>query len=89
LALNAHDVSKLRRIIALAEKLIEKAPAAKRRRPATQNRNGAAKEKGIRRSGKELVEFRKMLKAERKKGVSVAKLARKHRVSTAYIYSLP
>jgi hypothetical protein len=30
-----------------------------------------------------------MLKAERKKGIPVAELARKHRVSTAYIYTLP
>jgi len=88
LALNAHDVSKLQRIIALAEKLIEKGPAAKRR-PAVKNGHRAVKGKRVRRSGKELVQFRRMLKAERKKGVSVAELARKHGVSTAYVYSLP
>jgi hypothetical protein len=88
LALNAHDVSKLRRIIALAEKLIEKAPTAERR-PAMKNGQSAVKRKRARRSGRELVQFRKMLKTERKKGVSVAELARKHGVSTAYVYSLP
>jgi hypothetical protein len=88
LALNAHDVSKLRRIIALAEKLIEKAPATKRR-PATKSGHRAVKGKRVRRTGKELIQFGKMLKAERKKGVSVAELARKHGVSTAYVYSLP
>jgi transposase-like protein len=30
-----------------------------------------------------------MLKAELKKGASVAELARKHGISTAYIYMLP
>jgi hypothetical protein len=47
------------------------------------------KGKRVRRTGKELIQFGKMLKAERKKGVSVAELARKHGVSTAYVYSLP
>ena len=87
MALNAHDVSKLQRIIALAEKLIEKAPKAKRR-PAMKNGHRVVKGKRVRRSGKELVQFRKMLKSERKKGVAVADLAREHGVSTAYIYSL-
>jgi hypothetical protein len=89
LALTTQDVSKLQRIIALAEKLIAKSPKAKRGRPAAQNANGAAKGKRVRRAGKELVQFRKMLKAERKKGVPVAELARKHGVSKVYIYSLP
>jgi hypothetical protein len=89
LALTSQNISKLKRIIALAEKLIEKAPRAKRGLPPLQNGNGATKAKRVRRSGKELVQFRKMLKAERKKGVSVAELARKHGVSAAYIYSLP
>ena len=88
MALNAHDVSKLRRIIALAEKLIEKAPTAKRR-PVMKNGHRAVMGKRARRSGKELVQFRKMLKSERNKGVAVADLARKHGVSTAYVYSLP
>ena len=53
--------------------------------------NGAAPKKSgrrVRRSGRELVTFRKMLIAERKKGVSVATLAKRHRISTAYIYQL-
>jgi hypothetical protein len=89
LALTTQDVSKLQRIIALAEKLIAKAPRAKRGRPPLQNGNGATKAKRVRRTGKELVRFRKLLKAERRKGVSVAELARKHGVSTAYLYGLP
>ena len=42
----------------------------------------------MRRTGKDLLAFRKMLKAERKRGVSVAELAEAHGVSTAYIYQL-
>lgn len=48
----------------------------------------AARQKRVRRSGKELVAFRKALKAERKKGVPVADIARKNNVSPAYIYQL-
>lgn len=93
MALHASEVSKLRRIIALAEKLIAESPKPKRGRPALSNGNGAEKKrangKRIRRTGRELVQFRKMLKAERKRGVSVAELARKHNISPAYIYLLP
>ena len=93
MALDSQELKKLRRIIALAEKMISESPKPKRGRPALSNANGAGKKstkgKRIRRAGKELVAFRKMLKAERKKGVSVAQLARKHRISSAYIYLLP
>ncbi len=87
--LNSHDISKLHRIIGLAEKLI-----AKGSEHSSSKGNGAPKAgrragRRIRRTGKELIEFRKMLKAERKKGVPVVKLAQKHGVSSAYIYMLP
>ena len=39
----------------------------------------------IRRTGKDLVAFRKMLKAERKRGVTTADLAKEHGVAMAYI----
>ena len=83
---NAQELVKLRRIISLAEKLIATNPKPTRGRPAQLKRNGAATR--VRRTGKELMQFRKMLKAERKKGVSVLDLARKHGISTAYIYML-
>ena len=93
MALDAKEITKLRRIIALAEKLIVESPQPKRGRPALFNGNGAAKKKAngkrIRRTGKELAQFRRMLKAERNKGVSVAELASKHGISAAYIYMLP
>jgi hypothetical protein len=75
------EISKLYRIIALAEKLISASPKPKRGRPV--------KGKRKRRTGKELVQFRKMLKAERKKGVSVAEFACTHGISSAYIRTLP
>ena len=37
----------------------------------------------------ELIQFRKMLKGERRKGIPVVALARKHGISPAYIYLLP
>lgn len=88
MSLTVQEVSKLNRIIRLAETLIQKGTER-----STKGRNGKSqlptKSKRIRRTGPELVRFRKMLKAERKKGIPVAALARKYGVSTAYIYVLP
>jgi hypothetical protein len=86
LAFSAQELAKLRRIVSLAGTLVEGTGSSKR--------NGAAGKyaragKRIRRTGQELVQFRKMLKTERKKGVSVSELARKHGISSAYIYTLP
>jgi hypothetical protein len=92
LALHAKEIAKLRRIIVLAEKLIAESPKPKRGRPVLRNGNSTAKtrkkEKRIRRTGNQLVRFQKMLKTERRKGVPVAELARKHKISSAYIYQL-
>jgi len=90
LPLDAREILKLQRIISLAEKLINESPKPKRGRPALygavvpKSKNG----KRVRRTGKALVRFRKMLKAERERGVPVARIARKHRISPAYIYLL-
>jgi hypothetical protein len=92
MAFSAQDLAKLHRIVFLAQKLIAASPKPKRGRPATSNANGSANRasgKRIRRTGKELVQFRKMLKAERKKGIPVAEMSRKHGISSAYIYTLP
>jgi hypothetical protein len=86
LALSAQEVAKLRRIVSLAEKLMKNGGSGKRNGVAgKQPKTG----KRIRRSGRELIQFRKMLKSERQKGVSVSELARKHGISSAYIYTLP
>jgi hypothetical protein len=85
--MNGQERKKLRRIISIAEELIASSPKPQRGRPAGSS-NGTEPTKRIRRSGKELVQFRKMLKAEQKRGVPVGELARKHGISPAYIYMI-
>jgi len=80
LSLSAQQIRKLNRIITLARELIEDNNEAR-----MFGRNGTTR---IRRTGKELVQFRRMLRDERKKGVPVAELVRKYGVSSAYIYLL-
>lgn len=87
MSLSAQEIAKLRRIISLAEKMIANGQEAVSFRRGTASDENSGKR--IRRTGQELARFRKMLKAERKKGVPVAELARKHGVSSAYIYMLP
>ena len=83
--LTVQQVSKLNRIIKLAENLIAKRaePAGRGSKPKL-----AMARTRKRRTGKELAQFRKMLKAERKEGIPVSEMARKHGISTAYIYLL-
>jgi hypothetical protein len=80
---------KLRKIAASLEELaaaIEAIPAAgKKSFPAG---NGKSVSTRTRRSKKEAIALKKLLKAERKAGVPVAELAKKHSISTAYIYML-
>ncbi|CAJ0853226.1 hypothetical protein AMST5_00627 [freshwater sediment metagenome] len=82
--LTTADAAQLKKIISIAQTLLEKAgeKGAKGARAA-----GVAHTR-IRRSGKDLSAFRKMLKAERKAGVPVADLAKKHGISPSYIYQL-
>ncbi len=84
MSLSTRELSQLKKIIALAQGLIDKAEAA----PAVQKTSTKTANKRIRRTGKELAAFRKMLKAERKRGVSATDLAKQHGVSKAYIYTL-
>jgi hypothetical protein len=92
LTLYSKEVASLQRIIRLAEKLIAENPKPKRGRPASNNAKGVVKKqangKRVRRTGKELIQFRKMLKSKLKKGASVAELAREQGISRAYIYQL-
>jgi hypothetical protein len=87
MSLDGQELNRLRRVISIVEKLIANSPKPKRGRPFGATK-AASNGKRVRRTGKELVRFRKMLKAERKKGVPVVELAHKHRISTAYIYTL-
>jgi DNA invertase Pin-like site-specific DNA recombinase len=93
--LTAREIDMLRQIISLAGSLIASAhPDAGRsagKSAKSEAKSGAGAEaegKRRRRTGKELAAFRKMLVAERKRGVPVAELAKKHGISAAYIYQL-
>jgi hypothetical protein len=84
--LTSAEIIQLKKIVSIAQTLLSKAEGNQKTAATRARRtNGAAK---IRRSGKELAAFRKMLKAERKAGAPVAALAKKHGVSPSYIYQL-
>jgi len=97
MARRADGVAQLKKIIELAQVALaavesdRKSAAGKPARGAQKTAAGSKKKSGgkrVRRSGAELSAFRKMLKAERAKGVPVAELAKKHNVSAVYIYTL-
>ena len=90
MALTAREIAKLRRIIAISERIFSINDQPKQRRPALRSDNGASglANKRTRRTGKDLIEFRNTIKAELKKGRPVAQIAKTHRVSTSYIYQL-
>lgn len=99
MSLSSREITQLRQIITIAEKLLAKAEAATSAKGGKASATTAAKSSsaksstsksstGGRRTGKELAAFRKMLKAERKQGVPVADIAQKHGVSLSYIYQL-
>jgi hypothetical protein len=83
--LTAADAAQLRKIISIAQTLLEKAGDKEAKGGRAAVSSDATR---IRRSGRELSAFRKMLKAERKAGVPVADLAKKHGISPSYIYQL-
>jgi hypothetical protein len=85
-SLSSIELAQLKKLVAIAEKLIANAEPPKRGRP--KSAANAPAPRRTRRSGKDLAAFRKMLKSERKKGVPVADLARSHGISAAYIYQL-
>ena len=82
--LSARELSQLKKMVALAQGLIDKADAT----PSGEKVTKTSANSRVRRSGKKLAAFRKMLKAERKRGVPAAELAAQHGISKAYIYSL-
>ncbi len=83
--LTSTEAAQLKKIISIAETLLQKAGERGEKSGRSDSNNGGAR---IRRAGKELTAFRKMLKAERKAGVPVADLAKKHGISASYIYQL-
>ena len=64
------------------------AKASAKAAPKATAKKAAKEGKRMRRTGAELIAFRKMLVAERKRGTPVAELAKQHGVSAAYIYQL-
>ena len=84
MSLTSKEIMELKRIVARAKYLIAKAEGTETvktsARPSASVRT--------RRSGKDLVAFRRMLKAERKSGLPVAQIAKKHGVSPSYIYQM-
>jgi len=78
MSLDRSEIVQLKVAISALQKII-----ATNARKAT-----GARPKRLRRSGKELSAFRKMLRIERKKGVPVPVLAERHGISTSYIYQL-
>lgn len=97
MARKANGIAQLKKIISLAQAALSamesqaNSDARAGERASTKKSAAGAKKSGakrVRRSGADLAAFRKMLKAERARGVPVADLAKKHNVSAVYIYTL-
>ena len=92
MAKSSRHVAQLEKIIEISQKLLSELSTGKSAKATAKVSAKAASKSGgkkrVRRSGKELQEFRKLLKAERAKGVPVAELAKKHGVSAVYLYTL-
>jgi hypothetical protein len=89
MARTVNIANKLRKIATRLEELasaIEAMPAAGKQSFSVGNGKPAPVRK--RRSKKEANALKKLLKGERRAGVPVAELAKKHGISTAYIYML-
>jgi DNA-binding IscR family transcriptional regulator len=85
MSLSPHEIAELRKIVSIAEKILAKAMAPmKRAKLATSTKP----RKNPRRKGRELVAFRKTVLAERKRGIPVAEIARKHGITPNYIYQI-
>jgi hypothetical protein len=86
MSLTAKEVAELKKIVARANELIAKAKGDEPTKVKSSARRSVSVKN--RRSGKELESFKKMLKAERKAGVPVAQIAKKHGITPAYIYQM-
>lgn len=86
--LSKRQIGQLQKIIEAAQAILADAGKTSQRRKSIASASAPARKTRARRSGKELAAFRKTLRAERKKGVPVAEIAKRHKVSTTYIYQL-
>lgn len=89
MALSKRQVSQLQKIVETVQAILA-AEEKQGSQPSKQNTasRASAGKTSSRRSGKELAAFRKALRAERKSGVPVAEIAKRHKVSKSYIYQL-
>jgi hypothetical protein len=87
MSLSPREIAQLRKIVSIAETLLAKAPSSKGGRVKTIE-SAAKPRRGVRRKGKELVAFRKMILGERKRGTPVTEIARKHGITPNYIYQM-
>lgn len=86
MALTVQELSELKDLLARAQKLVDKASKNTGAPKETPGQRSPSPRR--RRTGSDLVRFRRTLKAERKAGVPVADLARKYGVTASYIYQL-
>ena len=83
--LSKRQINQLTKIITTAQQFLSDARAKGAKAGASKRTGGSP---ATRRRGKELVAFKKTIKAERRAGASVADLARKFSVTPSYIYQL-
>jgi len=85
--LSKRQIGQLKKIIETAQAILA---GASKKSPSPSKVSGSALPGAAssRRNGKELIAFRKEVRAERKKGVPVAEIAKRYKVSAAYIYQL-
>jgi len=88
MSLSKRQISQLKKLIETAQALLAEASDKTPIRKSKIISNGSGSKLTTRRSGKELVAFKKTLRAERKSGVPVVELAKRHGVTKSYIYQL-
>lgn len=84
MSLTNKEIKELETLLRRAQELLGRAKSSQNGKTSATR----AASTRIRRSGKDLIAFRKAIRAERKAGVPVAKIAAKHGISPAYIYQL-
>jgi hypothetical protein len=88
MALSKRQVGQLQKIVETVQAILaEEKQSARGGKHRTASRLSAGA-RPSRRSGKKLLAFRKVLRAECKNGVPVAEIAKRHKVSKSYIYQL-
>jgi hypothetical protein len=83
--LSKTENAQFRKLMATCESILSKSSGAGAKKAASTR---GTKPKRVRRLGEDLAAFRKLIMSERKRGVPVSELAKKHGVTSAYIYML-